>query len=186
MILSVSDLFDLAHRHGAQSGVAHCVVAGALVESGGNTDAVGDNGHSVGLWQMHDQGLGSGLSYEQRSDPDQAASVMVPVFQNYYLKGQQSGYTGETLARYTIMYTERPRGFPDLYSNAANAYITRWASLPDSPAPITPADDELALEREWGTALLIELDKWATLLQDQLNAMQEVINTMRQNAGTSE
>lgn len=39
-------------------------------ESGGRTDAVGDAGHSIGLFQMHDQGAGSGLTVAQRQDPD--------------------------------------------------------------------------------------------------------------------
>ncbi|MEO6045315.1 MAG: transglycosylase SLT domain-containing protein, partial [Tepidiformaceae bacterium] len=32
-----------------------------LSESGGRPDAVGDSGHSVGLFQLHDQGYGAGM-----------------------------------------------------------------------------------------------------------------------------
>lgn len=39
-------------------------------ESGGRVDAVGDAGHSVGLFQMHDQGAGFGLTVAQRQNPD--------------------------------------------------------------------------------------------------------------------
>jgi hypothetical protein len=44
------------------------VAAVLLVESGGNPAAVGDQGHSVGLMQLHDAGVGRGL-FELRYDP---------------------------------------------------------------------------------------------------------------------
>ncbi|MCL5110672.1 MAG: transglycosylase SLT domain-containing protein [Chloroflexi bacterium] len=44
------------------------VAAVLLEESGGNPAAVGDQGHSVGLMQLHDQGVGSGL-LDLRYDP---------------------------------------------------------------------------------------------------------------------
>lgn len=37
-------------------------------ESGFNPEAIGDNGHSVGLMQLHDQGAGAGLTTAQRMD----------------------------------------------------------------------------------------------------------------------
>jgi hypothetical protein len=44
------------------------VAAVVLAESGGNPNAVGDQGHSIGLMQLHDAGFGSGL-YDARFDP---------------------------------------------------------------------------------------------------------------------
>lgn len=41
----------------------------ADLESHWNPLAVGDSGHSIGLTQLHDGGLGAGLSIEQRQDP---------------------------------------------------------------------------------------------------------------------
>ncbi len=40
-----------------------------LSESGGRPDAVGDQSHSVGLFQLHDQGYGTGMS-DTRFDPE--------------------------------------------------------------------------------------------------------------------
>ncbi|GAB4332881.1 MAG: hypothetical protein Kow0010_18940 [Dehalococcoidia bacterium] len=40
-----------------------------LAESGGRADAVGDDGHSVGLFQLHDQGYGHGMG-DARYDPE--------------------------------------------------------------------------------------------------------------------
>lgn len=44
------------------------VAAVVLAESGGDPNAVGDQGHSIGLMQLHDSGFGSGL-YQARYDP---------------------------------------------------------------------------------------------------------------------
>lgn len=56
-------------------------------ESGWRYDAVGDNGHSIGLTQLHDQGMGSGLTVEQREDPEinlrTAISAHVRYIQRY-------------------------------------------------------------------------------------------------------
>jgi hypothetical protein len=173
-VLSGSELVQLALTHLVD--VARIVAAAGLSESGGRTDATGDSGHSIGLWQMHDQGLGSGMTVAQRSDPNQAAAVMVPVFLRWYAQGVAQGYTGEELARYTCMYTERPEGFPDLYCTAANAYAQRWNDLAGVvPTTSSTGSADLAAERAWGTALLVEVGKWA-------DTIQEVVNTMKRNA----
>src|SRR4029450_13161498 len=44
-------------------------------ESGGDPRAVGDHGHSVGLFQLHDQGMGAGLSVADRQNPGLNAAV---------------------------------------------------------------------------------------------------------------
>lgn len=44
-------------------------IANAWVESKLNPEAVGDSGHSIGLFQLHDKGGGAGLSVEYRANP---------------------------------------------------------------------------------------------------------------------
>lgn len=39
-------------------------------ESGFRSNAIGDSGHSVGLLQLHDQGMGHGMTLEERLDPE--------------------------------------------------------------------------------------------------------------------
>lgn len=79
-ILSVDDLSDLLARHAVNGDLAKIMVAAALLESGGDTDAVGDSGHSIGLFQLHDHGLGAGLSVQQRQNPDFVTDRMEPIF----------------------------------------------------------------------------------------------------------
>ena len=45
------------------------------VESGLNPAAIGDQGNSVGLYQLNSQGEGAGLSIAQRQDPTQNATI---------------------------------------------------------------------------------------------------------------
>lgn len=39
-------------------------------ESGWNPNAVGDSGHAIGLLQLHDAGLGRGMTRDERLDPE--------------------------------------------------------------------------------------------------------------------
>ena len=49
--------------------VALGVLSTLDAESGGRVDAVGDNGHSIGLFQMHSAGAGAGMSIAMRDNP---------------------------------------------------------------------------------------------------------------------
>ncbi|MGE3075726.1 MAG: transglycosylase SLT domain-containing protein [Dehalococcoidia bacterium] len=80
-----------------------------LIESGGRPDAVGDAGHSVGLFQLHDQGYGAGMG-DTRFDPaaniDRAAKGLAEAWQ----AGERAGYTGEYAVRAAYNYSFNPGG----------------------------------------------------------------------------
>jgi hypothetical protein len=124
-VLSTDELFALVRHHGAGEGLDVIVVGAALTESGGNTEAVGDNGHSIGLWQMHDQGLGAGMTREQRHDPDSACQRMLPEFDRVHTDSISQGFSGRTLAARTYIFTERPFGFPALDCPAALRFLEK-------------------------------------------------------------
>jgi len=42
------------------------VAAVAVVESRLNPGAIGDDGHSLGMWQLHDEGAGAGMTDDER------------------------------------------------------------------------------------------------------------------------
>lgn len=50
-------------------------LATAQQESGFNPDAIGDSGHSVGLFQLNDRGEGAGMTVAQRQDPTVNARI---------------------------------------------------------------------------------------------------------------
>lgn len=47
----------------------------AQQESGFDPNSIGDNGHSVGLFQLNDQGEGAGMTVAQRQDPETNARI---------------------------------------------------------------------------------------------------------------
>ncbi len=80
-----------------------------LIESGGRPDAVGDNGHSVGLFQLHDQGYGFGmgdLRFDPEANADRAASGLAASWH----KVTAAGYTGEYAVRAAYDDTFNPGG----------------------------------------------------------------------------
>ncbi|MGE3270441.1 MAG: LysM peptidoglycan-binding domain-containing protein [Chloroflexota bacterium] len=128
-ILTVEQLFALVRRHGAAADLDKIMVAAALAESGGNTEAVGDGGHAVGLWQMHDLGLGHGMNREDRHDPDKACAAMSREFRRVFAESNVSGAPREKVAVRTYVFTERPAGFPSLESDAATRFLAEFARL---------------------------------------------------------
>lgn len=69
-------IFEEFRAAGFHRGVAVAAVANAYAESGFNPNAVGDSGKSVGLFQLHEAGVGSGMSVEARRDPHTNARTM--------------------------------------------------------------------------------------------------------------
>jgi soluble lytic murein transglycosylase-like protein len=80
---------------------ARVVEAIMLAESEGNPNAIGDRGKSIGLFQLHEQGLGYGMSKEERLDPAWNAKIAIPVIAEQYREGLERGFSGEPLIRYT-------------------------------------------------------------------------------------
>lgn len=52
-------------------------VVNAYAESRLNPYAVGDGGHSIGLFQLHDKGLGKGMTPDDRRDPDKSCQRII-------------------------------------------------------------------------------------------------------------
>jgi len=63
------EIIAIISEEAARVGIAPALaLAMAEMESGLNPNAVGDDGHSVGLYQLHDQGMGAGMG-DSRYDP---------------------------------------------------------------------------------------------------------------------
>lgn len=80
-----------------------------LIESGGRPDAVGDNGHSVGLFQLHDQGYGAGMG-DLRFDPEANAERAAKGLAASWHAVARAGYTGEFAVRAAYDDTFNPGG----------------------------------------------------------------------------
>jgi hypothetical protein len=95
-------------------------------ESRGNPQAVGDGGHSVGLFQLHDQGVGSGLSVSRRHDPVLQFELMMGRIASAYQTGLKLGLSGRALAEFVGGKAEGSR--PDLHYRYGDAYNALLAS----------------------------------------------------------
>lgn len=80
-----------------------------LSESGGRPDAVGDSGHSVGLFQLHDQGYGHGMG-DSRFDPEVNAERATKGLAEAWHAGERAGYRGEYAVRAAYNYSFNPGG----------------------------------------------------------------------------
>jgi soluble lytic murein transglycosylase-like protein len=80
-----------------------------LAESGGRPDAVGDSGHSVGLFQLHDQGYGHGMG-DSRYDPETNADRGARGLAEAWHAGEQKGFEGEFAVRKAYDYSFNPGG----------------------------------------------------------------------------
>jgi hypothetical protein len=93
---------DYAKSYGGKYGVPPEFILPLIqAESGGNQYAVGDGGHSVGLFQLYDKGgVGTGYTVEQRHDPDLQFTLMMPHIAKAYNDGVAQGLRGQELATY--------------------------------------------------------------------------------------
>lgn len=80
-----------------------------LSESGGRPDAIGDGGHSVGLFQLHDQGYGAGMG-DRRFDPEANADRAARGLAEAWHAGERAGFTGEFAVRAAYNYSFNPGG----------------------------------------------------------------------------
>jgi soluble lytic murein transglycosylase-like protein len=80
-----------------------------LSESGGRPDAVGDSGHSVGLFQLHDHGYGAGMG-DSRFDPEVNADRGARGLAEAWNAGEKAGFRGEQAVRAAYDYSFNPGG----------------------------------------------------------------------------
>ncbi|PIR54854.1 hypothetical protein COU74_03895 [Candidatus Peregrinibacteria bacterium CG10_big_fil_rev_8_21_14_0_10_36_19] len=106
---------DTFIANGYSKKIAAAAIANAWVESGGlNENAVGDGGHSVGLFQLNDRGAGKGLSEEERKDPKKNTEYIISRSKRSLDRLVEAEKNGASLPELVILfskYVERP-GIP--------------------------------------------------------------------------
>lgn len=127
-----------AGEHASNPEFLSIVAAGTLAESGWDTNnQSGDNGHSWGLFQMHDAGAGAGMG-PARLDPDAASRVMVPKYAQAYNFYKAQGLSGAQLAAAVAVAAERP---DDRQGQATRNYMAAFnrlmggGAVPSAPSP---------------------------------------------------
>ena len=118
------------------------ITAVMLAESGGNARAVGDNGHSVGLFQLHDRGMGYGMG-DDRYDPEKNARVGVGGLAGSWHAGVAKGLAGEELVRFAYDDKFNPGGG---WAYQGDRIVSYWKRLEGVAATsnIAPGDSSFA------------------------------------------
>ena len=80
-----------------------------MAESGGDPNAVGDDGAAVGLFQLHERGMGAGLG-DLRRDPELNAAIGARGLAEGWHEGIRQGLEGERLIRFAYDYRFNPGG----------------------------------------------------------------------------
>jgi hypothetical protein len=104
-----------------------------LAESGGRADAVGDSGHSVGLFQLHDQGYGTGMG-DHRYDPEINADRGARGLAEAWHVGEKKGYDGEYAVRKAYDYSFNPGGGFAYQGDAVVKYYNQLLSEQGLPS----------------------------------------------------
>ena len=134
--LTCEAMYALVWSHRAEAGVDQAMVTGAKAESDWDPNAVGDNGASIGLWQMHENGLGAGMTAAERADPDTACAAMLAPYRAAYAEAYDEGHRGSDLIVRTCCLAERPLDYESMTSVAADGY--RAAIVPAWPPTSRP------------------------------------------------
>ena len=80
-----------------------------MAERGGDPNAVGDDGAAVGLFQLHERGMGAGLG-DLRRDPELNAAIGARGLAEGWHEGIRQGLDGEGLVRFAYDYCFNPGG----------------------------------------------------------------------------
>ncbi len=101
-----SVIYDTARKYQLPPAYLGAVM---MAESRGDAFAVGDQGHSLGLFQLHDRGLGQSLG-DRRFDPVLSAQIAAAALSEGWREGLHRGLAGDDLVGFAYGYKFNPGG----------------------------------------------------------------------------
>lgn len=120
--MSIESLIaQVALAHGIPEEYWWIPIGLATGESGLDPSNVGDNGHSVGLFMLHDQGVGYGMG-DLRYDPNANANAIMPAIADALWGGLAAGMSDYDLFEYVWFTAERPADTPQARQHMRNTY----------------------------------------------------------------
>lgn len=99
-----------------------------MAESAGDPNAVGDEGLSVGLFQLHERGMGAGLG-DLRLDPELSASIGARGLAEGWHEGLSEGLEGEELVRFAYDFRFNPGGGDQYQGDSVYSYFRFYDAL---------------------------------------------------------
>jgi hypothetical protein len=104
-------IYDMFRKAGYPAGVALAAIVNARHESDLSNEAVGDSGSSVGLFQLHKNGAGKGMSQAERMDPYKNTARIIKETDMYGSKLMEASNAGASVADMSVIFgrdIERP------------------------------------------------------------------------------
>lgn len=152
---------DVAHRLAQQYGVdpnrlAQIAVATMHQESGGNAQAVGDNGTSFGLFQLHQGGELGNLTPEQAFDAETNATVAITVMAQV-LKANPNASPGRIAAM--AQRPADPTGYAASVDSAVNGGSLGATITGNNPDSSVPGPDGSKIETINGRTVVVTPDQ---------------------------
>ncbi|MBS1956270.1 MAG: M15 family metallopeptidase [Cyanobacteria bacterium SZAS-4] len=104
---NIRTIVEVAKEKGIDPALA---VATSLIETGGTFDnkIVGDNGHSIGLFQLNDGGEGYNVSLADKQDPRHNAEIALGVMAQYLDKATDFDHNGSISGGEIAASAQRP------------------------------------------------------------------------------
>lgn len=111
---------NLVQQYSAANGVPTWITSDIIqAESSGNPSAVGDNGTSFGLLQLHTNGgQGTGYTQAQLLDPATNLKIGLPPIAQAYKQSSKAGLTGLPLLLATANASGHPGNLGTAWTNA--------------------------------------------------------------------
>jgi hypothetical protein len=126
---------------GYPTAIALAAVVNAKAESNLNPLAVGDNGASIGLFQLYERGAGAGMTVEQRQDPATNTRRIIQEVRTYGGPMMQAYQAGASLADLAGLFArdiERPADRTGEQIRRAAMARSLFPGLADMPGYMLP------------------------------------------------
>lgn len=140
----MADVAQIITEEAVRNGLpAYIPLTIAMNESGMNPKAVGDNGTSFGLFQLHRGGLApSGMTADQMFDPAMNAQIAIPKMVGAYKAGVLQGMNGFDLVAYTANNSAWPGniGVDSTEAKRYQAGLKRAYDMLGGAPPVSPAN----------------------------------------------
>jgi TP901 family phage tail tape measure protein len=176
---AVRAIVTTALKYGEDPTIA---LALAKAESNLNPSAIGDSGHSVGLFQLHDQGQGAGMSVALRQDPWANAEKFLSQHGALF-EALNGNYSGPELAARFGVAAEKPK------DQSGAVYAQAYREIAAALGPLQDLYAKATAGQQQYTEAVSQIDPKAaelTRIQDELNTAIGQGFPRAAGAGTSE
>lgn len=167
----VNDVMQIVINEAIKNGIDPLIaLALAKAESSLNPNAIGDNGHSVGLFQLHDQGQGAGQSVAQRQDPRHNAGQFLAAHAALYKQLVAEGLAGDQLAAtFGRLAEQSDPQFAQRYAVAYRELAAQFGTTNLAAGTASQGVSMLATTQQQGITWAQEMARQQQVLTDTLS-----------------